>query len=216
MIKFRSVAKSGLSSLLGFTFLSFTALAAPSVATVTSAVPFMLDGHAVSSPGVSSFPVVVGDTVTTSDGPAVLLFHDGSTVKLAENSSVRLNAVGANTNVVLLVGALDYKLIPGSNIKVSNLEKPASAEPTSAVQSARPSVRATLTSPTFIVSASGAAVGVATSLMASSSSTSAVGSSTVASATEGATGATATARNVSATTEEALCKRRPPVSCYYK
>jgi hypothetical protein len=215
MIKFRSVAKSGLSSLLGFTFLSFTALAAPSVATVTSAVPFMLDGHAVSSPGVSSFPVVVGDTVTTSDGPAVLLFHDGSTVKLAENSSVRLNAVGANTNVVLLVGALDYKLIPGSNIKVSNLEKPASAEPTSAVQSARPSVRATLTSPTFIVSASGAAVGVATSLMASSS-TSAVGSSTVASATEGTTGATATARSVSATTEEALCKRRPPVSCYYK
>jgi hypothetical protein len=98
------------------------ASAAPSIATVTSAVPFTLDGHPVSTPGVTSFPLVVGDTVATTAGPAVLFFQDGSRVKLGPNSSVKLAGFGAKPKVVLLSGALDFKLIPGSNVSVVNLD----------------------------------------------------------------------------------------------
>jgi hypothetical protein len=111
MAKFRSFARQAFYLCTASITLTMTALAAPSVATVTSAVPFVLDGHSVTSPGVTSFPLVPGDTVATTNGPAVLLFHDGSTVKLGENSSAKIDTVGENPKVILLAGALDYKLV---------------------------------------------------------------------------------------------------------
>ncbi len=181
MTKFRSVAKNGFSFLLGSTILTFTALAAPSVATVTSAVPFTLDGHYLSSPGVTSFPLVAGDTVATSDGSAVLLFNDGSTVKLSEASSIKLNTVGANTNVVLLSGNLDYKLAAGSNIKVTSVDTAAQQTVTSdASPTSRRSVASVLSSKAFLVSAGSGATGVASALLASSFSSSAASTSTTA------------------------------------
>jgi hypothetical protein len=128
----------------------------------------MLDGHTVSSPGVTSFPLVSGDTVSTSNGPAVLLFRDGSTVKLGENSSVKLDTVGANQKVVLLAGALDYKLVAGSNLKVTNLDmvrKPAVAGSGPAANNSHGRIASVLSSPSFILSAGGGAVGVATALL---------------------------------------------------
>ena len=105
----------------GFILSSF-AFAGKPVATVTSAVPFALDGHSINTPGVSSFPVVVGDTVATSHGPAVLVFSDGSALKLGSNSSVRIGGLDAKPKIVLLAGALDYKLVPGSAVSVTNLD----------------------------------------------------------------------------------------------
>jgi hypothetical protein len=171
---------------LGCFILTFIAFAAPSVATVTRAVPFVLDGHAVSSPGVTSFPLVSGDTISTSNGPAVLLFHDGSTVKLGENSSVKLDTVGPDPKVVLLAGALDYKLVAGSNVKVTNLDtvrKPASADATPSANTSRGRVASVLSSPNFIISAGGGAVGVASALLNPFSS----GTSAAASATSSGT-----------------------------
>ncbi len=101
---------------------SSVAFAGKPVATITSAVPFALDGHSVNTPGVSSFPVIVGDTVATSHGPAVLVFSDGSALKLGSNSSVRIAGVDAKPKIVLLAGALDYKLVPGSTVSVTNLD----------------------------------------------------------------------------------------------
>ena len=105
-----------------FSVIEFSALAAKPVASITSAEPFALDGHPVNTPGVSSFPVVVGDTVSTTRGPAVLLFSDGSAMKLGSNSAVRIAGVESRPKVVLLSGALDYKIVPGSNLSVMNLD----------------------------------------------------------------------------------------------
>jgi hypothetical protein len=123
----------------------------------------------VSSPGVTTFPLVSGDTVATSAAPAVLTFRDGSTVKLAENSSVRIATAGVNENVVLLAGALDYKLFPGSNVKVMNsdmLIKSTSAGV--AVPSTEPShnrITSVVSSPSFLISAGGSAVGLASAML---------------------------------------------------
>jgi hypothetical protein len=168
MAKLRSLAKHTGYFFLGCFLFTFSALAAPSVGTVTSAVSFVLDGHAVSSPGVTSFPLVNGDVVATSNGVAVLLFRDGSTVKLGENSSVKVDVIGANPKVVLLAGALDYKLVAGSNIKVTNLDTVRKSPATDAVPATEAShsrVASALNSPSFIISAGGSAVGVASALL---------------------------------------------------
>ncbi len=96
--------------------------ALPSIATVTSAEPFSLDGHKILSPGVTSYPLVSGDTIATTNGLAVLLFRDGSSIKLDQNSTVKLDTVGSSPTVTLLSGGLDYKLVFGSNVKVMSLD----------------------------------------------------------------------------------------------
>jgi len=107
-------------------FAIFLAAAIPgsaaSIATVTSASPFALDGRSINTPGVTSFPLVLGDLVATASGPAVVLFQDGSKVKLLPNSSVKIAGVADKPKLVLLSGSLDYKLIPGSNLSVTNLD----------------------------------------------------------------------------------------------
>jgi hypothetical protein len=174
MIKFHSAAASGVRFFVGFIFRAFTAFAAPLVATVTSAVPFVLDGHLVSSPGVTSFPLLVGDTIGTASGPAVLLFHDGSTVKLGENSSVKLDSAGAETKVVLLSGSLDFKLVAGSNVSVTNLDtvrKQGTDLPAPRAEGPRrSSVASAVSKPSFILSVGGGGVGVATAILNSFSS----------------------------------------------
>jgi hypothetical protein len=95
---------------------------ASSVATVTSGSVFSLDGHSITTPGVSSFPVILGDTVATSQGPAVLFFEDGSTVKLATNSTVKIDGTSASPKLFLLAGSLDYELVAGSKVTITNLD----------------------------------------------------------------------------------------------
>ena len=52
--------------------LASSAFGAKPLATVTSADPFAINGHAMNAPGVTSFPVILGDTVSTAKGSAVL------------------------------------------------------------------------------------------------------------------------------------------------
>jgi hypothetical protein len=99
-----------------------SALGSTAVATVTSALAFVIDGHSIDAPGVTSFPLVVGDTVATSQGSAVLFFPDGSAVKLGINSSAKIDGDAASPKLILLAGALDYRLVPGSNLAITNLE----------------------------------------------------------------------------------------------
>jgi hypothetical protein len=146
-----------------------TLMAAPSIATVTSAVAFVLDGHAMAAPGVTSFPVVAGDTVATSGGPAVLLFPDGSRVKLGQNSSVEVDA-DAGLKVVLLVGSLDFTLVPGSHLRVMNLDafrKQSSNENTHPSAPGKPHVHVStsLGKPGFILFEDGSAPGATAGLL---------------------------------------------------
>jgi hypothetical protein len=105
------------------TLMAASAFAAKPIATVTSAQPFTLDGHSVNTPGVTSFPVVMGDTVSTIDGPAVIRFPEGSQVKLEANSTLKISGVDQKPRLMLLGGAVDYKLMPGSGLSVTNVIK---------------------------------------------------------------------------------------------
>jgi len=100
----------------------FCAFASAPLATVTSALPFNIDGHSINTPGVTSFPLVLGDAVATSLGPAVLIFQDGSAVKLGIHSSVKICGLAAKPKLVLVAGALDYRLVPGSDLAIANLD----------------------------------------------------------------------------------------------
>ncbi len=122
-----------------FKFLKFTAvlasfasfgLAMTPVATVSSAQPFTMDGHSVANGGVSSWPVVVGDEISTASSPAVFYFRDGSSVKLAPGSSAKVTGSAMQPKVVLTKGTLDYKLVAGSKVAVSNASVEGQPEPT--------------------------------------------------------------------------------------
>ena len=156
--------------LVTFAALSF---ASTPVATVSSSQPFTMAGHAVTSPGISSWPVVVGDEIATADGPAVLNFPDGSSVKLAAGSSARVGGSVAEPKVVLMSGTLDYKLAAGSKLTISNsalkqhIKQPAVQ---SGAGAAKRTWTGTLSSPVFWVPASfvaggGAGAGIANALI---------------------------------------------------
>jgi hypothetical protein len=89
------------------------------VATVSSTDPVTLAGHSISAPGVSSWPLVTGDEISTSSAPATILFRDGSSVALAAKSSARLTGTSTQPKLVLMVGSLNYKIVPGSHLLLS-------------------------------------------------------------------------------------------------
>lgn len=101
--------------------LGVCALAPTPIATVTSIFPFNLDGRSINTPGVTSFPLVLGDSVATSRGPAVLIFIDGSTVKLGVHSKLKIDGLAAKPQLVLVTGTLDYRLVRGSDLAVTHL-----------------------------------------------------------------------------------------------
>ncbi len=103
---------------IGIAALAAVCSAAGSVASVTSAQPFSVDGVNLSNPGVSSWPLVSNDEVATSAGGAMMTFRDGSAVKLAPQSRVRLGGTPTSPEVTLMAGNLDTKLAPGSKLLV--------------------------------------------------------------------------------------------------
>ena len=102
--------------------LSIPVFALSPIATVSSADPFLLDGRAVSGSGITSVPLGVGSEVATAMTPVVLFFSDGSSVKLAASSRVKLTGSTEQPKLVLLSGALDYKVVLGSNLSVTSLD----------------------------------------------------------------------------------------------
>jgi hypothetical protein len=112
-----------------FVLQSIPVLAFSPIATVTSAEPFTLDGHAVQVSGITAIPLAVGNEVATSTAPAVLFFTDGSSVKLAASSRAKLTGSEAQPKLVLLAGSLDYKVVLGSNLSVTSLDLERKAKP---------------------------------------------------------------------------------------
>lgn len=114
------------------TSLGFACFASTPLATISSPQPFDVDGHPVSVPGVSSWPLIIGDEVTTSTAPGTILFQDGSTIKLGAKSSARLAGTNAHPKLVLMAGNLDYKLVPGSKLELGSPGMPGTDGPTAA------------------------------------------------------------------------------------
>lgn len=90
------------------------------IANVSSSQSFALDGHAITAAGVTSWPVVVGDEITTSAAPAVMSFQDGSIIQLAPRSQAKITGTIESPKVVLMAGNLQYKIAPGSALSLTN------------------------------------------------------------------------------------------------
>lgn len=110
------------AALMAFGCASFASLP---VANVSSAQGFYLDGHAVAAAGVSSWPLVSGDDLTTTAAAATMFFPDGSRVKLAPQSRVKITGTAEQPKVILLAGNLNYRLAPGSLLLLTNAGQPA-------------------------------------------------------------------------------------------
>jgi hypothetical protein len=107
---------------LGFVAAAAVCSAAGSVASVSSAQPFSVDGVQLANPGVSSWPLISNDEVRTAAGAALVTFRDGSAVKLAPQSRVRLAGSSVAPHVILMAGNIDTKLAPGSRLIVTKDE----------------------------------------------------------------------------------------------
>lgn len=104
---------------VGIAALATVCSAAGSVASVTSVQPFAVDGVNLVNPGVSSWPLVTDDEVATTSGAALMTFRDGSAVKLAPQSKVRLAGSSIAPEVILIAGNIDTKLAPGSKLLIT-------------------------------------------------------------------------------------------------
>jgi hypothetical protein len=104
---------------LGIAAIATVCSAAGSVASVTSAQPFSLDGVNLVNPGVTTWPVVSNDEISTAAGAAMLTFRDGSAIKIAPQSRIRLSGSPTSPEVILIAGNVDTKLASGSNLIVT-------------------------------------------------------------------------------------------------
>lgn len=102
-------AARNIGILLGLTGLM--AGAAP-VATVSSAGTFELRGKQVKTDGVPSWPMMEGDEIGTSGGPATIQFRDGSRVTLNGKSRAKVEKSDDGLVFRLLSGAMQFTLAP--------------------------------------------------------------------------------------------------------
>lgn len=104
---------------LGMAAVAAVCSAAGSVASVSSAQPFSVDGVQLSNPGVTSWPLISNDEVRTDAGAALVTFRDGSAIKLSPQSRVLLGGTVTAPHVILVAGNIDTKLAPGSKLIVT-------------------------------------------------------------------------------------------------
>ncbi len=77
------------------------------VATVSSPQPFALDGHNVTSNGMASWPLVVGDQIATSNTPVLLTLGHGTDLLVNANSKIKLVLAGNKVQILVLSGSVD-------------------------------------------------------------------------------------------------------------
>jgi hypothetical protein len=104
---------------IGLVFCVSLCSAAGSLASVTSAEAFSVDGVTLSSPGVSSWPLISNDEIATKASGALLTFRDGSAIKLAPLSRIKLGGTEAAPQVLIMAGNLESKIAPGSKLMIT-------------------------------------------------------------------------------------------------
>ena len=95
------------------------------VGTVTASGPVKISGSEIPATAVSSFPLSVGDQLSTMGGPAVARVGDRAVLRLEPRSTLRLEESGNDTIVRLLSGTLHYQVATDANIRVYALDEPA-------------------------------------------------------------------------------------------
>jgi len=95
-----------------------SAFAAAPVASVQSPSNFQLRDATVNTAGVSSWPVMPGDTVTAGNTAATMRFIDGTVVTLAPNSRVKVQEKKDDLTLQLLSGSMAFVLAQSSALRV--------------------------------------------------------------------------------------------------
>lgn len=84
-----------------------------------AADPIQVNGRKLSAAGVYSWPVAVGDEISTVFGGAALSLPDGSVANIAKASRVRLTREDGRLRLTLIEGSLEYSIAPGSRLEVA-------------------------------------------------------------------------------------------------
>ena len=107
--------------------MSIAAAAAP-IATISSASAFELRGKQVITNGVPSWPVMAGDEIGTSAGPATIQYRDGSRVTLNANSKAKAEQTSEGVVFRLLSGTMEFTLAPKAKVVFYNGAKVLNAQ----------------------------------------------------------------------------------------
>jgi uncharacterized cupin superfamily protein len=101
-------------------------MAALPVAAVSSSTPFDLRGAEVKVEGVPSWPILAGDVIATKNGPAVIMFKDGSRVTLQNHTKAKIENTNGGISFRLLDGVMQVASAPGSNVRYLSGDVPVS------------------------------------------------------------------------------------------
>jgi hypothetical protein len=128
-IKWRGIGGMNPLRRLILLLVACSAFAATPVASVMSSSDFQLRGVSVNTAGVSSWPILAGDTVTAGTGPATMRFMDGTMVTLGPSSRVKVQRKKDDLSLQLLNGSMSFVLAPSSALQVYSGDTLLSAQP---------------------------------------------------------------------------------------
>ena len=111
---------------IAISVLAVGGFAAETIGSITSSGTFALRGVPVKTEGIPSWPLVVGDEVSTSETAISIQFVDGSRIKLAQKSKALITKKEGKLTLQLVNGTMDYKLARGSHLILLNNITPVS------------------------------------------------------------------------------------------
>ena len=97
------------------------------VASISGKGQFEISGFETSCAEVPSWPLAVGDEMTTKQNSAVVMFPDSSRITLQKNSRARIERpdnVGSKIRFHLLKGRINYSLAKTTSVSIVVLSAP--------------------------------------------------------------------------------------------
>jgi hypothetical protein len=88
--------------------------AASPVGRITSSGDLKIAGSSIPATAAAALPVVAGDTIATSDRPAVIVFADSTRALIEPNSRVQVEPAGASAKLRVLSGSAGLALTSAS------------------------------------------------------------------------------------------------------
>lgn len=92
------------------------AVAASPVGKLSASAGVSIAGSEISFKGIPSWPILAGDQIRTSSSMAMLILSDGSQVRIAPNSSVRIETTAGKQTVRVLEGQVNAPAAVESSI----------------------------------------------------------------------------------------------------
>jgi hypothetical protein len=98
-------------------------IGAEQVGTISSSATFTLRGAPVPAPA-QSLPLMTGDEIVVGVAAVTIVLADGSSFVLEPGSHVWVERQGSQMTIGIAKGKFQYKVVPGSTVKVCALGRP--------------------------------------------------------------------------------------------